>query len=387
MADIGLAVVGAGNIGTMHIDYLSRNQIKGCRLVAICDTDATKLEQIEANYPKRYQLYSSLTDLLKDSKVEALLIATPHYDHPTLAIEGMKAGKHVLIEKPAGVYTKKVMEMNQVAEETKLVFGIMYNQRTNPLYRKVRELIQTGELGEIRRTNWIITTWYRSQSYYNSGGWRATWAGEGGGVLLNQDPHQLDLWQWICGMPERIQAFAYFGKHRDIEVEDEVTAFVEYPNGATGVFITSVSETPGSNRLEIVGSKGKIVVEDQQLRFWQAKVDEAEFNRTYQGGFGEPEIWQIQVPIQQEERPEHQIITQNFINAILNDEELIAPGVEGINGLMISNAFHLSTWKDSWVELPLDEEDYYLRLQEKIQQSQRKKVVENVVLDTKATYS
>lgn len=386
MNEVRLAVIGAGNIGTMHIDYLNRNQIKGCRLVAVCDNDAVKLERIRERYPNQYQLYASMTELLKDPEVDAVLVATPHYDHPTLAIEAMRAGKHVLIEKPAGVYTKKVREMNHIAEETELVFGIMYNQRTNPLYRKVRELIQNGELGEIRRTNWIITTWYRSQSYYNSGGWRATWKGEGGGVLLNQDPHQLDLWQWICGMPSRIQSFAYFGKRREIEVEDEVTAFVEYPNGATGVFITSVSETPGSNRLEIVGSKGKIVVEDEKLHFWQTRVDEAEFNQTYQGGFGEPEIWQIEVPIEVEERPEHQIITQNFVNSILHQEKLIAPGVEGINGLTISNAFHLSAWKDGWVDLPLDEEDYLTRLQEKIQQSQEKKVSETVVLDTKSTY-
>lgn len=174
----------------------------------------------------------------------------------------------------------------------------MYNQRTNPLYAKLKELIASGELGEVRRTNWIITDWYRSQSYYNSGGWRATWAGEGGGVLINQDPHQLDLWQWTTGlMPKRVRAFCQFGKHRDIEVENDVTAYVEYENGATGVFVTSTFEAPGTNRFEISGDRGKIVIEDNKLTFHRLRVSETEFNNTFTGGFGSPECWKFDIPI------------------------------------------------------------------------------------------
>lgn len=386
MKNVNIAVVGAGNIGTMHIGYLSKGNVKGCTLYAICDNDPQKLERMRELYGERYVLYLSVEEVLADEKVDAVFVCTPHYDHPTIAIEAMKANKHVLIEKPAGVYTKKVREMNEVAEaHPNLTLGIMYNQRTNPLYQKVRELIQAGEIGELRRTNWIITSSYRSQSYYDSGGWRATWRGEGGGVLLNQDPHQLDLWQWICGMPNRIYGFAYFGKRRDIEVEDEVTAYVEYPNGATGVFVTSVAETPGVNRFEIVGSKGRFVIEDEQLQFWRPITDEAEFNQTYTGGFGEPEVWKVDIPVVNDDNNQHQKITQNFINHILFGEKLLAPGIEGISGLTISNAIHLSAWQEKWVDLPLDEEAFYEELKQRIETSKHKEV-ESVVLDTDSTY-
>lgn len=375
MKEVNIAVIGAGNIGSMHIDYLDQGRVTNCQLYTICDINPKKLEIMQEKYGDKYLYEEKVETIFLDEKVDAVLIATPHYDHPVLAIEALKSGKHVLIEKPAGVYTQKVKEMNQVAEKhPELSLGIMYNQRTNPLYQKAKELVETKAIGELRRTNWIITTWYRSQSYYNSGGWRATWRGEGGGVLLNQDPHQLDLWQWICGMPNKVHSFTYFGKRRDIEVEDEVTAFVEYPNKATGVFITSVSETPGTNRFEIVGTKGKLVIENEKISFWQPIVDEKEFNQTYQGGFGEPEIWEIDIPVKFDNTDEHLKITQNFINHICHGEALLASGTDGIKGLEISNAIHLSAWTNEAVNLPINDQLFKERLDEKIEHSQVKDV-------------
>jgi predicted dehydrogenase len=264
------------------------------------------------------------------------------------------------------VYTKQVRLMNEAAAASGKVFSMMYNQRTNPLYQKLRDLISSGELGEVRRTNWIITNWYRSQSYYDSGGWRATWAGEGGGVLINQDPHQLDLWQWTTGMmPKRVRAFCYFGKNRNIEVEDDVTAFVEYENGATGVFVTTTGEAPGTNRFEICGDRGKIVIEDGNLTFWRLRVPEPEFNRDFKGGFGQPECWKCEIPIEGQELG-HNGIIQNWVNAIMTGAPLLAPGEEGIKGLMLSNAMLLSAWTDDWVNLPIDEELFYSHLQDRI---------------------
>lgn len=386
MNKVKLAIIGAGNIGTMHIGYLAAGRVRGCQLYAICDHNPTKLAAVREKYGDTYCLYESVEEVLRDEQVDAVFVATPHYDHPTIAIQAMQAGKHVLIEKPAGVFTKNVQEMNEEAQKhPELSFGIMYNQRTNPMYQKARELVQSGALGELRRTNWIITTWYRSQSYYDSGGWRASWRGEGGGVLLNQDPHQLDLWQWICGLPKRVIGFASFGKHRAIEVEDEVTAYVEYENGATGIFMTSVSEVPGTNRFEIVGSKGKLVIEEEKIRFWQSTVDERTFNETYTGGFGEPEVWTIDLPVVFDNTDEHQKILQNFVDHILLGTELLAPGCEGINGLSISNAIHLSAWQERWVELPIDGELFYEELEKRIATSQLREVEEKV-LDTDATY-
>ena len=307
-------------------------------------------------------------------EVDGVLICTPHYSHPQETIAALRAGLHVLVEKPAGVYTAQVKEMNAAAAASGKVFGIMFNQRMNPLYRKMRELIASGELGEVRRINWIVTDWYRSQSYYDSGGWRATWAGEGGGVLMNQSPHNLDLWQWITGMmPRRIRAFCGFGKHRDIEVENDVTAYAEYENGATAVFITSTYDAPGTNRLEISGERGKLIAEDGRLTFWRLRVPEAEFNLAYKGGFGEPEKWKIDVPIAGGDSNQHRALTCNWVDAIRTGAELDAPGEEGILGLSLANAMLLSTWTDSWVELPLDDEEYYQQLAIRIAQSGKSK--------------
>lgn len=386
MENVRIGIIGVGTMGGAHALYLQDGAIKGARLTAVMENSEERLKWLEENLHEEIQVFTDEDTFFRSGLVDAVIIATPHYYHSQVAIKAFEYGLHVLCEKPAGVYTKQVRQMNEAAEKSGKVFSMMYNQRTNPLYKKLRDLIQSGELGEIRRINWIITNWYRSQSYYNSGGWRATWAGEGGGVLINQCPHQLDLWQWMTGMmPKRIRAFCYFGKHRDIEVEDDVTAFAEYENGATGVFITTTGEAPGTNRLEIAGDRGKVVVEDGNLEFWRLRVPEPEFNREYKGGFGSPECWKVEVPIEGKETA-HRGITQNFIDAIQRGTPLIAPGTEGINGLTLSNAMHLSTWLNDWVELPIDEDLYYKQLQERAAKSNGKKVVAGIELNVEGTY-
>ncbi|WP_274366191.1 Gfo/Idh/MocA family protein [Paenibacillus thermotolerans] len=373
MTIVRIGIIGLGNMGSGHADYLIKGKIAGAKLTAVSDALEPKREWALAKLGEEVAFYSSAEELFASGKVDAVIIATPHYDHPTVAVKAFEYGLHVLVEKPAGVYTKQVRLMNEAAARSGKVFSIMYNQRTNPIYKKLKDLISSGELGEVRRTNWIITNWYRSQSYYNSGGWRATWAGEGGGVLANQSPHQLDLWQWTVGMmPKRVRAFCQFGKYRDIEVEDDVTAYVEYVNGATGVFVTTTGEAPGTNRFEVSGDRGKIVVEDNKLTFWRLRVPEPEFNRTNTVAFGAPECWKCDIPIEGGS-PEHMGITQNFVDGILHGKPLIAPGEEGIKGLTLSNAMYLSTWTDNWVDLPIDEELFYEKLQEKIRESKVKK--------------
>lgn len=387
MEKVRYGIIGIGNMGVSHAQNLC-GEIRGAELTAVCDTNPERLKWAKEHLPASVQLYDTPEAFWASQAMDAVLIAVPHYDHPGMAIQAFENGYHVLVEKPAGVYTKAVREMNDAAAKSGKQFGIMYNQRTNPLYIKLRDLIQSGELGEVRRTNWIITNWYRSQSYYDSGGWRATWAGEGGGVLLNQDPHQLDLWQWTTGMmPKRVRAFCHFGKYRNIEVEDDVTAYVEYENGATGVFVTTVGESPGTNRFEISGDNGKIVIENDKLTFWRLRVPEPQFNREYKGGFGQPECWVCDIPVAGGGGPQHKGILQNFTNALLHGEKLLAPGEEGILGLTLSNAMHLSAWTDDWVDLPLDEDLFYEKLQEKIANSTfRKDASSAAVLDVKGTH-
>ncbi|WP_100405367.1 Gfo/Idh/MocA family protein [Bacillus solitudinis] len=386
MEEVRIGIIGVGTMGTAHAKYLSQNEVKGARLTAVIDQNEEKANWVKENLNDDVAVFYDYDTFFGSGLVDAVLIATPHYAHASLAIKAFECGLHVLCEKPAGVYTKQVREMNDAAKKSGSVFSMMYNQRTNPLYQKLRDLIQTGELGEIRRINWIITNWYRSQSYYDSGSWRATWAGEGGGVLINQCPHQLDLWQWMTGMmPTRMRSFCYFGKHRDIEVEDDVTAFAEYENGATGVFITTTGEAPGTNRLEIAGDHGKVVIEDGKLTFWRLRIPESQFNKEYKGGFGSPECWKCEIPVVGEETG-HIGITQNFVDAILSGVPLIAPGHEGINGLMLSNAMQLSTWLEDWIEFPIDEELYYQQLQEKINLSTVSKEDKSIKLDVTGTH-
>ncbi|WP_051318548.1 Gfo/Idh/MocA family protein [Cohnella thermotolerans] len=361
-------IVGVGNMGSSHADLLWSGRIAGAELAAVCDGSESRREWAKERWTD-VAVFENSEAMLESGLVDAVLVACPHYDHPSEAIRAFAKGKHVLIEKPAGVYAKQVREMNEAAAASGKKFGIVYNQRMNPLYRKLRELIASGELGEIRRTNWIITDWYRSQAYYDSGTWRATWAGEGGGVLINQCPHQLDLWQWTIGMmPTRIRAFCQEGKHRNIEVENDVTAYAEYANGATGVFITSTADAPGTNRFEVTGDRGKIVIEDGKMTFWRLRVPESQFNAGNSTPFARPECWKVEIP-PQGENPEHAGIIQNFTNAILHGEELVAPGEEGILGLTISNAIHLSSWTDDWANLPLDEERHFAELSKRISRS------------------
>ena len=387
MGLVKVGVIGIGNMGSSHVLKLNQGQIEGATLTAICSRNEERIEWVKNHTTGNVQIFQDEETFLNESGIDAVLIATPHYSHPELAKKAFAKGIHVLIEKPAGVYTKNVLEMNEAAKVSGKVFGIMYNQRANPLYQKLRDLIESGELGEIKRTNWIITDSYRPQSYYDSSKWKGTWKGEGGGVLLNQALHQLDIWQWTTGlMPKSIRACASLGKYHDIEVEDDVSAYVEYENGATGVFITSTGEVPGTNRFEIVGDRGKIVVENEKLTFYRLTQSEREFNATFTGGFGEPECWKIDIPVKSEHAG-HVTIIQNWIDTIVKGVPLLAPGEEGVKALEIANAIYLSSWLNETVEFPFDPDLYYEKLQEKINQSTfKKKNVTNITLDVTGTH-
>jgi predicted dehydrogenase len=354
-------------------------------LTAVADTDPVKREWAQENLGDEVVRFDTAEEMLDSGLIDACIVATPHYDHPRLSIEAMRAGMHVICEKPAGVYTKQVKEMNAVANETDKLFTMMFNQRTNCVYRKMRELVHGGEIGEIKRINWIITTWYRSQSYYNSGDWRATWRGEGGGVLFNQCPHQLDLLQWVTGMmPARVHTFCHFGKWHDIEVEDDVTAYLEYENGATGVFVTSTADAPGTNRFEIMGNNGKLVCDGKTLTFYKLEMPEREFNATYKGGFGSPKKEIIEVETDGQ-NPQHVGILNNFSNAILGLEPLFVKGTEGLRGVELMDSMLLSTWLGKTVELPIDDDLYLEELNKRIATGRKKEGVD-VVLDTDGTY-
>jgi len=381
---VRLGIIGLGNMGTAHAKNILAGKVPDIMLTAIADTDESRLQWARENLPRDIALFSSAEELIQSEKCDAVLIAVPHYDHPPLAIAAMKHQLHVMCEKPAGVYTKQVREMNEIADQSDVVFGLMFNQRTNPVYRKMYDIVKSGEMGEIKRTNWIVTNWYRTQAYYDSGSWRATWAGEGGGVLLNQCPHNLDLWQWICGMPCKVVAFCHNGKWHDIEVEDDVTAYVEYPNGATGVFVTSTGDAPGTNRFEITLEWGKLVCEDDKLIQYKLSENERVFCKTSPDGFAIPEVTVNEISVEGE-NPQHIGVLRAFADAILRGGALVAKGQEGINSLMISNAMHLSSWLGKPIELPIDE-DLFLQELNKRRATSRLKKTKPVYFDTEGTY-
>ena len=385
MEKVRIGIIGIGGMGTNHAEYLSAGEIAGAELAAVCDVREARLEWARQNLGPGVRVFDSAEALFASGAADAVLIATPHYFHPPLAIQALECGLHVMSEKPAGVYTRQVRAMNEAAARSDRVFGVMFNQRARGEHQKLKELVDSGELGEIVRTNYLITDWFRAQSYYDGGGWRATWAGEGGGVLVNQCPHNLDLWQWICGMPTRVRAFVGMGKYHDIEVDDDVTAYVEYENGATGVFITTTGEAPGTNRLEISGDRGKLLLEDGNITFWRTEVPVSRFRREWKGGFGSPEVWKCAVPFPAGGQ-EHRGITRNWVEAILHGTPLLARGEEGINGVELANAMLLSSWTDDWASIPVDEDLFYRMLQEKIESSTVSKEDRDTLMEVKGTF-
>lgn len=368
MDQVRIGVIGLGIQGRYHMALFSEGKIKRAAVTAVCDIEPARL----APYA-HLQTFTSSEALIRSGAVDAVLIATPHYDHTTIGIDALQNGLHVLVEKPISVHVADAQRLIAAHTDPKLVFAAMFNQRTDPKYIKTKRLIAAGELGEIRRVQWTITDWFRPEAYYASGGWRATWRGEGGGVLLNQCPHNLDLLQWICGMPVKMLAFCRFGKYHDIEVEDDVTAYFEYPNGATGVFITTTGEAPGTNRLEIAGDRGKVVLEGGKITFTRTEMSVREFSRSNKATFGRPDVWHIEVPVPAGNGPQHAGITQNFVDAILDGAPLIARAEEGIHSLELANAMLYSTFQGRAVDLPLDAVGYEAQLKKLIATSRFEK--------------
>lgn len=381
MDKVRLGILGMGNIGKYHADYLSSKKVKRCELVAVCDPVAPL---------DSYKPLKTFTDgeaLIKSGEVDAVIIATPHFQHTTLGIAALDAGVHAMVEKPISSHKADAERLIAAHKRNpKVVFGGMFQLRTEPRYLKIQKLIQDGELGDIIRINWINTDWYRTEAYYASGGWRATWKGEGGGVLLNQCLHNLDTLQWLVGMPKRVRGFCQFGRFHQIEVEDNVTAYMEWANGATGVFASSTGEAPGTNRFEIVGTMGRLVMENNKITFNRNEHDMVKFSQTSKQGFVKPEVWNIEIPFENATIP-HAIMVQNFVNAILDSEPLIAPGEEGIHSVELANVMVYSSLINDTVELPMDGAAWEKKLNELIANSKvQKKVVQVEATDFTSSF-
>jgi predicted dehydrogenase len=349
MHHVRLGIIGMGNIGRHHAEYLLDGKVDRCQLVAVCSPNVAALERY-----RPLKIYGDAHQMLRSGDVDAVIVATPHYQHTELGIAAIRAGVHVMVEKPISAQKADALRLIAVHQQhPRIVFGGMFQLRTEPRYLKIQQLIEVGELGELVRINWINTDWYRTEAYYASGGWRGTWSGEGGGVLLNQCLHNLDTLQWMCGMPARVRGFCQFGRFHQVEVEDDVTVYLEWSGGATGTFISSTGETPGANRLEITGTRGRIVLENERLTFTRNEEDMAEFSKTADRGFLKPASSTIDIPFENAAQP-HATIMQNFTNAILDGQPLLVPGEEGIHSVELANSMVYSSLMNETVEMPLD---------------------------------
>ncbi len=368
MGRIRMGVIGIGSMGSAHAMQIYKNKVEEMVLAAVCDTDSLRLEWARNEFGNETLLYSNYHDLIASGNVDAVLIATPHPLHPSIAKDALLAGLHVLTEKPEGIDVMAAEAVNRAAQKSGCVFGIMYNQRTNPLFTELRRRFQCGELGELIRFSWTITNWYRTQAYYDSGSWRASWSGEGGGVLMNQCPHNLDIWQWMTGMPKRLIASCRTAHFHDIEVEDEAEIYAEYENGATGVFLTSTGEYPGTNHLELSGTKGKAVIENGVLTLQLLEQDIRETTSSSPECMPHCEIKTVQIT-QTEQESGHLGILNDFSRAVRKGTKLLAPGEEGVYGLSLANAAYLSSWTHDWVDFPLDGMTYRAELRKRQENS------------------
>ncbi|HZR20498.1 MAG TPA: Gfo/Idh/MocA family oxidoreductase [Verrucomicrobiae bacterium] len=372
MSNVRLGLIGLGNIGQHHATYLLAGKVAGAELVAVSDAVGPKLEKY-----KPIRTFMAGEELIGSGLVDAVIIATPHYQHTTLGIAALRQGLHVMVEKPISAHkadAERLIAAHQARPE--LIFAGMFQLRAEPRYLKIRNLIANGELGQVTRMSWIMTDWFRTEAYYASGGWRATWKGEGGGVLLNQCLHNLDVLQWLLGMPAKVRGFCQLGRFHRIEVEDNVTAYLEFPQGATGTFVSSTGEAPGTNRFEIVGTRGKVILENNRLVFTRNETDALEFSKSAKLGFARPEVWNVEIPFENAANP-HALLMQNFVNAINGTEALIAPGVEGLSSVELANAILYSSLLNELLDLPLDSAAYERKLNELISNSSlEKKVIE-----------
>ena len=375
MDKVRIGIIGMGNMGRFHANDLLDGKVPRGELAAVGSTSPHKLEEYKE---KGVQIFGSGEEMIASGAIDALLIATPHYQHTSLGVAALEAGLHIMVEKPISAHKADAERLiAAAAARPDQVFGAMFQLRVEPRYQKIRELVQGGELGDLVRVLWIMTDWFRSEAYFQSGGWRATWKGEGGGVLLNQCLHQLDAMQWITGMPSKVRSHVGIGRWHDIEVEDDVTCYMEFANGASGAFITSSGETPGSNRFEIAGTKGRLILENDTLTLTRNEVPSDEWCKTSKIGFQKPETTVEEIPIPGADAA-HATLMTNFVNAILDGEALIAPGVEGLGSVELANVMVYSGLLNESVDLPMDGAAWEVKLNELIANSTHEKKVAEV---------
>jgi len=351
MEQVRFGIVGTGGMGSGHARTMQG--IEEIRLAAVCDIAPDVANSVGEEYNVPYMTdYHDLVDL---DEVDALIVATPHYFHPEVVVYALEQGKPVISEKPIAVTVAAADAMVEAAQRTGTPFGVMHQTRTEAIWRAAGEITNSGRLGALYRTMMIYAT-FRSQAYYDSAGWRATWKGEGGGVLINQAPHSIDRFTWLGGLPSKVTAVTQTRGHV-IEVEDVAGAMLEYANGATGYIYCSTTEAPTSEIMEFSGEKGKLRIVDDQIRFWEIPDGVHGFSDSSPEMWAHPEMSEVPVEIPEGERG-HGAILRNFARHLLYGEDLLSPGVEGLKTVEMINAIIMSGGTGQSVDVPVDRAKY-----------------------------
>lgn len=361
---IRVALVGVGVMGSKYADMIVSGEVKNMVLTGVVARNlkaqewAAILVNAEGLHPN---VYRDVDDMFAHADdFDAVIIVTPHKTHEEIAVRAFELGKHVLCDKPAGATIGQAQNMTAASKQYDKVYGMIFHQHRYPKYLYIKQALENGELGELKRMLMVNSRYFRTAHYHQSGSWRSSWNGEGGGALINQGAHILDIWQWLFGMPQKIYAEIPFGKYNEFKVDDEATISMRYENGATGVFMLTTGEAVWQERLEIVGTKGRMLLEDDILHIYRYSKDSTEYIATEDVNSREHlAITEEVINFGKAEEPYVEIL-ENFAEAVISGDSsiLIAPGEEAINQLMLTNGAYCSAWKGMPVCLPLDAEEY-----------------------------
>lgn len=350
---IRLGILGIGAMGQKHAQNVHAGRVDGMRLSAVADPSPERAAWAAENLSGA-AYFEDPSALLQSDAVDAVLVAGPHHLHSRQAAKAVAHGKHVMVEKPVGIRASQIEPIVEAAKARNLVYCCMFNQRISPVNQRIHRMIRDGELGPLRRVTLLMTNCYRPQSYFDAAAWRATWSKEGGGMLVNQLSHRLDLLTWWLGLPVRVRAHLGYGKWHDIQVDDDVNVFLDYGKQGTATLVASTGDCPGVSLLAIQGDRGKLSLEaGERLRFYRLKTPESEFSRTYEGGFGEPEQEVLDLMCADAD-PAHLGMLQNFADSIAGRAAPVAPVESALDSLRLTQAIYLSDWQSQDVALPAD---------------------------------
>ena len=357
---VRFAVVGFGSIGRTHFRTISGTAVPDGLVTALVTRQSDGL-------PDGIEVFRDVDTLLDAGVADVVVVATPTMDHEETSRKVLTTGCHLVVEKPMAMTVLGARRIID-ARPSEAVAAVMLNQRYHGTYRRIREIVKGGLLGRIHRFSWIMTAWYRPNAYFAVSSWRGTWPGEGGGALLNQGIHNLDILQWILGLPASVYARAGFGKFHSIDVEDEVTALFEYDDGLSGVLVVSTGEAPGTNRFEIVGDRGTLVFEADTIRLAMTDRNVSEHRATSRDLFESPNFTeQREVPAATANQ--HAEVFNDVVGAVSEGRPVATPLEDGVASIELANAILVSAWEDRRVDLPVDAVAYHEALERRIEAS------------------